>query len=74
MSSNEPLWSLMLDAYDNSTVPNGGLDGWTDRHGYAAEIRAIVTALQSRPRYWPERDGEIIAWLIAEAARAEAGK
>jgi hypothetical protein len=32
----------MYTAYDNSTGPDGERGSWEDRHGYAAEIRALA--------------------------------
>lgn len=37
-----PLWKVMFDAYDTSPpAPVDADNDWTDRHGYAAEIRAL---------------------------------
>ncbi len=40
---NPPLWRVMFDAYDTSPpAPADADNDWTDRHGYAAEIRALA--------------------------------
>ena len=47
LDKQEPLWRLMQNAYDQSSVPDELLesadayDCLTDRYGYAAEIRAL---------------------------------
>lgn len=51
-----PLWRLMADAYDRSSVPAHLIDAadpetgdcLTDRYGYAAEIRARLLAEAKR--------------------------
>ncbi len=41
--SKPPLWRVMFDAYDASPpAPADADNDWTDRHGYAAEIRAVA--------------------------------
>ena len=40
--SKPPLWRVMFDAYDASPpAPAEADNDWTDRRGYAAEIRAL---------------------------------
>ena len=72
MSSNEPLWRLLYDAYDNSTDSDGGMQNWSERNGYAAEIRAVADEIEAHPMAdrcieW----GEVADWLRTEADRAE---
>jgi hypothetical protein len=71
--TNRPLWQAMQDAYCGTDFTPEPLDAPL----YAAEIRAIAEEIERRRRLLepgynlsPE---EIIAWLLAEADRAEAG-
>ena len=74
--TNRPLWRKMEVAYSESEKP-GGVENWLSEHGYAAEIRAIADELQERRSNletgYNLRPEGIIAWLRAEADRAEAG-
>lgn len=46
--SRPPLWQVMVDAYDTSPpAPADADNDWTDRHGYAAEIRAVANRIDS---------------------------
>ena len=75
-----PLWEVMRAAYDCSTAANGSTDDWTERDGFAAEIRAVRDWLvpDEGPRpglsymgtRWDERQ-RLRAVLTAEADRAE---
>lgn len=65
-----PLWRVMCQAYDQAPpAPPDAADDWTDRHGYAAEIRAIAMAIPS------EVFGAagVRLWLLEESNRAERG-
>jgi hypothetical protein len=83
--SKPPLWEVMRRAYDTSPpAPADADNDWTDRHGYAAEIRALrdwlvpvdengdpigyLTCAQVEDRLW------IRSILTAEADRAERGE
>lgn len=77
-----PLWQVMRTAYDCSTAPNGSTDDWTERDGFAAEIRAIAEWIKkARPDSDEILHGairadeldSILALLTAEADRAERG-
>ena len=82
MTKRLPLWEVMRAAYDCSTAANGSTHDWTDRHGYAAEIRAVRDWLvpETEP---PTTDNRLARdWTIrmrlrdlltAEADRAERG-
>lgn len=64
-----PLWKVMRAAYSSSTAANGSTDNWTERDGYAAEIRAVRDWLASQ---LPEVGAHVIRTLLtAEAERAE---
>jgi hypothetical protein len=84
-----PLWEVMRKAYDTSPLaPMDADDDWTDRHGYAAEIRAVRDWLvpeELEPK-GHQPNGEVsLAWdawkqrqrlralLTTEADRAERG-
>jgi hypothetical protein len=64
-----PLWEVMRDAYDTSSVPADLVEAcdpqtgdWlTDRYGYAAELRAIAdeVAPESPP---PEDHADATDW------------
>ena len=79
MSDRPPLWEVLRRAYDTSPLaPMDADDDWTDRHGYAAEIRAVRDWLvpeEGPPAgaYWSERQ-RLRALLTAEADRAERGE
>lgn len=72
-----PLWLEMRTAYDCSTAPNGSTDDWTERDGFAAEIRALRDWIEKRQvdEYGVTLPDvcEVIGWLTAEADRAERG-
>lgn len=82
--SRPPLWLEMRTAYDCSTAPNGSTGDWTERDGFAAEIRAVrdwltpeaAEPLQPCPGSswgrWHERQ-RLRAILTAEANRTEKG-
>lgn len=36
-----PLWRAIREAYGCSAAPSGNQDDWTERDGFAAEIRAL---------------------------------
>jgi hypothetical protein len=60
--NDQPLWRVMADAYDQSSVPTALIessdpetgDCLTDRYGYAAELRAIAdrVAPEEAPAAW----------------------
>ena len=59
---SRPLWEVMQSAYFE------GRAALSERHGYAAEIRALAEIIEQRN----DRDpGETADWLRAEADRAE---
>ena len=68
MKPTEPLWRVMNDAFMDAEGSLGV--------AVAAEIRAIADALQSRFVFcFVESEvEEAVAWLRAEADRAEAGE
>lgn len=59
MAEQKPLWLVMRNAYDRSSVPTDLIeasdpqtgDCLTDRFGYAAEIRALADEVV--PEEWP---------------------
>lgn len=69
---NPPLWEVMHDALGVIGIPP---------KNYAAELRAIVSEIQRRwDAVLPDNSAlycdtgmEIVAWLLAEADRAETG-
>jgi hypothetical protein len=65
-TNRPPLWQVMQDAYFKAPKL-----GECDRHGYAAEIRAIAEEAHRRRNY---SHGELLTWLQSEADRAEAGE
>lgn len=76
--SKPPLWEVMQGAYFEGRNP-----GFSDRHGYAAEIRALrdwlvpeesmpSDELSSWDRLWERQ--RLRALLTAEAERAERGE
>jgi hypothetical protein len=86
MAEQQPLWKVMRNAYDRSSVPTEIIeasdsqagDCLTDRFGYAAELRAIADEV--RQRFFSGKDldeastdafGDVIDWLRAEADEAE---
>ena len=76
--SKPPLWEVMRRAYDLSPpVPVDADLDWIDRHGYAAEIRALRDWIEKRQvdEYGVTLPDvrEVIGWLTAEADRAERG-
>ena len=51
MADKKPLWEVMRDAYKESD--DGTRNDWKMRHGYAAELRALVDeVLPEEP--WPQ--------------------
>ena len=73
---SKPLWEVMRDAYDTPPLaPVDADDDWTDRYGYAAEIRAIAEWIEQRQvadyAVTLPDVREVIGWLTAEAGRAE---
>ena len=85
--SRPPLWEVLRRAYDTSPLaPMDADDDWTDRHGYAAEIRALRDWLvpeEDKPNdefccppvytmLW-RQNMDLRALLTAEADRAERG-
>lgn len=81
--NRSPLWEEMRTAYDCSTAPNGTTDDWTERDGFAAEIRALRDWILAELATDPEDEGwgpsnlielpDLEALLTAEADRAERG-
>ena len=73
--SKPPLWEVMRAAYDCSTAANGSTDDWTERDGFAAEIRALRDWLvpEEVPPLGPAGKAhmQLRALLTAEADRAE---
>ena len=73
--SKPPLWEVMRRAYDLSPpVPVDADLDWIDRHGYAAEIRAIVDEMVLRFDPWLAEHAAVAEWLRAEADCAERGR
>lgn len=73
--SKPPLWEVMRRAYDASPLaPMDADDDWTDRHGYAAEIRAVVDEMVMRFDPWLAEHAAVAEWLTTEADRAERGE
>lgn len=69
---------MLRRAYDASPLaPIDADDDWTDRHSYAAEIRAIAEWIEQRQvedyAVTLPDVREVIGWLTAEADRAERG-
>jgi hypothetical protein len=65
--TNRPLWQMMEDAYDKKI----DLDY---SYRYAAEIRAIVGAMEDRFGLFSGDALMIVDWLRDEADKAEAGE
>jgi hypothetical protein len=64
---NRPLWQVMADAYIIAHA-SGNV-----AHAYAAELRAVVNAMED---HFVMLNGDSILvrdWLLAEADKAEAG-
>ena len=76
---NLPLWRVIRGAYDTSTAPSGEVEDWTERDGYAAELRAIADWIRQRHPLTPDSQtyvgaNVVAAELLAEADRAEGGE
>jgi hypothetical protein len=88
MSERKPLWWLMRNAYDMSSIPDNaieasdpdGADCLSDRYGYAAELEAVAHEVDSQfAKCFPDTSGQIVTdtivnWLFAEAKRAKEGQ
>jgi hypothetical protein len=78
---NRPLWQVMHDAFLEVLRPRP-LHPDPERIGGAAMLRAIVSEIQRRwdvvlpddSEFHGDTGMEIVAWLRAEADRAEAGE
>ncbi len=74
-AAHPPLWQTMQKAFANSTHAS---DGWTVRHGYAAEILAVRDRLfpGGRPDLAICAPDCLTVWLAlsTEAERAEGGE
>jgi hypothetical protein len=81
-----PLWEVMRDAYDTSSVPADLVEAcdpqtgdWlTDRYGYAAELRAIADAVVPEEPHIPSEITAVILRAQRQRVRArllaEAGR
>jgi hypothetical protein len=72
---NRPLWQAMQYAYAK-WVKERTANQADDRYGYAAELRAIAEAISNELATHIVGDDpvmEVVAWLLAEADKAEAG-
>jgi hypothetical protein len=71
-TQDQPLWWVMQGAYFEGRNP-----GFSDRHGYAAEIRAVADWIKRHQEFeygHTLRDvREVLGWLRAEVDRAERG-
>jgi hypothetical protein len=65
--TTRPLWHVIQEAYFKGSYP-----GCSERHGCAAELRALADIIEDRGAQGLDRDpGETVDWLRAEAERAE---
>jgi hypothetical protein len=71
---NRPLYRMMHDAYESVVL----LPGRNRPEGLAAELRAIAKEASKRlspeESSYPHDGRDLVAWLRAEADRAEAGE
>jgi hypothetical protein len=72
--TNRPLWQVMQDAYYSIKPHPDVLSEEYERITAAAEMRAIAKAMAEAEQRGEFTSNGLYGWLLAEAARAEAGE